>query len=318
MKNDCAGVQSELSAYIDNELPPTERAAVDKHLGDCPRCRRELDELKTLAAGVAALPRLQPVPPFLAEVRRKIADDGKSQGKAWHDYLFRPLWLKVPLETMAILAIIALMIGIERPAGERPVKSEAGKGVGQETKVARAATEAQPMKEPLSKMAVGGMTDEKPQPPTPSAAVAPVPLTSMAGLQQEAPAAVVVVHANDFNGVRNRAQQLASAVNGRVVPPPNPTAGTQSIFVELPQEKVASFKARLLQVTEPDLATGETGAASKIAPRSVVAMGIGPGVLTGGAGSNLMAVGAARRGGVAAGQKAPTVVLEIQVVPPPH
>ena len=79
MKKDCASIQSELSAYIDNELPTVERTVVETHLSGCRRCQQELEKLKTLAAGVTALPRLQPGPRFLAEVHRKIAHEEKPQ-----------------------------------------------------------------------------------------------------------------------------------------------------------------------------------------------------------------------------------------------
>jgi hypothetical protein len=118
----CQDIQPELSAYLDGELTPPQRAEVEAHLASCPRCQEELAELKTLAAGVAALPKLEPAPQFLAEVRRKIARSDKPEPMIWRDYLFRPVWLKVPLE---VAALIAIAVFVQRHQGPTPANEVA-------------------------------------------------------------------------------------------------------------------------------------------------------------------------------------------------
>jgi anti-sigma factor RsiW len=114
MKN-CQDIQPELSACIDGELTPPQRAEVEAHVASCPRCQRELAELKALAAGMAALPKLQPPPRFLAEVRRKIARGHEPELVSWLDYLFRPFWLKVPLEAVALVVIGMFAVWFVKP-----------------------------------------------------------------------------------------------------------------------------------------------------------------------------------------------------------
>lgn len=53
-------VDSELSAYLDGELAPAERATVDAHLATCQRCTGRLAELRTTASLIAALPSPRP------------------------------------------------------------------------------------------------------------------------------------------------------------------------------------------------------------------------------------------------------------------
>jgi anti-sigma factor RsiW len=48
-------VDSDLSAYLDRELAPAERARVDAHLGTCHRCSARLAELRATASLVSAL-----------------------------------------------------------------------------------------------------------------------------------------------------------------------------------------------------------------------------------------------------------------------
>jgi hypothetical protein len=57
---DCAQYRTELGVYVLGAIGPAERARVDQHLADCPRCRDEL-------AGLAGLPGLlRRVPPDVA------------------------------------------------------------------------------------------------------------------------------------------------------------------------------------------------------------------------------------------------------------
>ena len=119
MKN-CQDIQADLSAYVDGELSPSQRADIEMHVASCPRCQANVAELKKLAAGVAALPKLQPAPRFLAEVRRKIAEGLEpAESISWQDYLFRPFWLKVPLEAVAVIVIAMFALSIGKPRLKR-------------------------------------------------------------------------------------------------------------------------------------------------------------------------------------------------------
>lgn len=48
-----------LSAYLDGETTPTESARVARHLGECPRCRRDLEGLSEARSAVRSLPTLE-------------------------------------------------------------------------------------------------------------------------------------------------------------------------------------------------------------------------------------------------------------------
>ncbi len=122
--NDCDIIQPELSAYVDGELTPHRREWVEAHLASCPRCREVLAELKTLAVGVATLPKMQPPPRFLAEVRRKIARGDNPEALTWRDYLFRPFWIKVPLELAAVVAVALLVMQFRQQAPVETVASD--------------------------------------------------------------------------------------------------------------------------------------------------------------------------------------------------
>jgi hypothetical protein len=61
----CDHVRPELSAFIDGELAPAEIARIEQHLRECDACRNETAALRSLAAELAALPRMS-VPHSLA------------------------------------------------------------------------------------------------------------------------------------------------------------------------------------------------------------------------------------------------------------
>ena len=64
-----------LHAYLDGELPSTERAAVEAHLADCAACRGNLTEERSLRERASAVlgsarPTERPAPP-LDQLRRE-------------------------------------------------------------------------------------------------------------------------------------------------------------------------------------------------------------------------------------------------------
>ncbi|MGA2604565.1 MAG: anti-sigma factor [Verrucomicrobiia bacterium] len=121
---DCDVIQPELSAYVDGELTPPQRELIEAHLASCPRCQQVLAQLKTMAAGVAALPKLQPAPQFLAQVRGKISRGDDPEALTWFDHLFRPFLLKVPMEVAALVAIALLVIQFRQPPPAETVGSD--------------------------------------------------------------------------------------------------------------------------------------------------------------------------------------------------
>ena len=112
----CSKIQQELSAYLDDALTPARRTELDAHLVGCPDCRKRLKELGKVATGIAALPKV-PVPTrFEAAVRLKIREELRQSARpTWFDVLFRPLWLKLPVEALAVVAAVVALMVLQRP-----------------------------------------------------------------------------------------------------------------------------------------------------------------------------------------------------------
>ncbi len=67
----CEDIQIELSAYLDGEAPPSERAAIEAHVRDCPACRALLDELSQAQGALASLPKLKAPATLAAAIRQE-------------------------------------------------------------------------------------------------------------------------------------------------------------------------------------------------------------------------------------------------------
>ena len=59
-----------LSAYLDEALPPSERATVESHLDGCASCRARLADLRATSRLVAALPALAPTRSLVPRLER--------------------------------------------------------------------------------------------------------------------------------------------------------------------------------------------------------------------------------------------------------
>src|ERR1041384_545756 len=116
----CEQIQDDLSAYVDGELPPARKPEIHAHVAGCPACQRRVAELEKLASGVAAMPQLQPAPRFLADVRRKIQAESEPR-TSWIDWLFRPVWLKVPIEALAVIIVAGFVLVLVRPSRKAEV-----------------------------------------------------------------------------------------------------------------------------------------------------------------------------------------------------
>lgn len=55
----CVDIRNRLHAWVDNELPETERRRIARHLAQCPACRREAEGIEQIAALLDAQPAVR-------------------------------------------------------------------------------------------------------------------------------------------------------------------------------------------------------------------------------------------------------------------
>ena len=234
---DCRNIEPDLSALIDGELPGERQAEVIEHVDSCPACARRVAELQRLAAGIGALPRLAPPPQFLAGVRRKLRPVPR-----WETALFRPVWLKVPLEALAAVAIVFWLI---RPRPSEPVLAATAVPAPRLEIRARILPEEQPPAAPAAaaKVERGDWTG---QPVALAKAGAGLGGNLVDALRTEAPAPLIV-SGESLVAVRLRVAELAQTLNGQV----EAAMPSNTFVVHLPVGKVSEFRSRLAQKPTP-------------------------------------------------------------------
>jgi len=150
-----AHVRDRLSAYLDQELRPAERTAVETHLHGCDACRQHLETLAAVDAAARALPVEAPAGYFDALPARVRARLEGSAPPA------RRVALRVPAWTWAAAAV--LVLGVITPltmvrlwsSREEPLPAPRPEALAPPTEAASPLADARGEKEEMKPSAVG-------------------------------------------------------------------------------------------------------------------------------------------------------------------
>ena len=93
-----------LNAWLDHDLPDTERAAVEAHLPQCAACRREAETLAALKAALASLPQVDPPRSF------RLTPDQARQARPGPAAVRPTLRLLPIVRSLSIAAVVALLV----------------------------------------------------------------------------------------------------------------------------------------------------------------------------------------------------------------
>ena len=120
-----------LSAYLDGELEPAERAALQEHLGRCPECSQLVEDLRTLADAVGR----ESVPPVPADLIDRIAARLETEGTSRRAAPPERRWrYRAPLAAAASLAAATLLyLFWQGPPAERQQTPDSGPAEARET-----------------------------------------------------------------------------------------------------------------------------------------------------------------------------------------
>ena len=98
-------VTDQFSAYLEDDLPPPDRAAVDQHLATCVQCRTNLERFRATIGKLSQLKRKAPGD-FLPSIQQQIhtRSRGRFFGKRWL------LFGRIPFEWISLLMIVAMLV----------------------------------------------------------------------------------------------------------------------------------------------------------------------------------------------------------------
>ncbi|MEA2517819.1 MAG: hypothetical protein QOG16_1657, partial [Actinomycetota bacterium] len=105
----CERIQDELSAYIDDESPPVERASIEAHLQGCDRCRSEEAALRAVRKLVRVHP-VEDIPDLAAAIMGRIEATTVTRLQPWHERL------RIAAVSAAAAALVVL--GASLPFGD--------------------------------------------------------------------------------------------------------------------------------------------------------------------------------------------------------
>ena len=110
------------SAYLEGELAPEAKEALEQHLATCIQCRTSLERFKLTLGGLGRLKGPAAPHSFLADVQQQI--NRRSRGR-----FFRRRWMlfgRIPFEWLSLAMIVAMLVYYivflqTSPTGVRPV-----------------------------------------------------------------------------------------------------------------------------------------------------------------------------------------------------
>ena len=114
----CEEIQVHLSAYVEDEIEPGERQAIEGHLLECARCRHEIELLRRTVSGLKSLEEIEVPPRLTASIQAGIEAQGRSRWRDLTARLFFPLHIKLPLEAMALVLVALGAVYVYRSAPE--------------------------------------------------------------------------------------------------------------------------------------------------------------------------------------------------------
>ncbi len=133
----CQEIENLLPAYLDDLLSPEERRSITGHLASCHRCSRVLKGLKKTQKLVRGLEEVEPPPFFEQRIMSRVREEAGWKHRI-RQRLFYPLYIKVPIQALAMLLVAVLAIYVSQ-TGDPEMKppapffqslTEPGKGRG--------------------------------------------------------------------------------------------------------------------------------------------------------------------------------------------
>src|SRR5512133_48270 len=102
--NNHATIQKLLAAYCSNDLPESDRRAVELHLTECPACRAHLADLATTLRLMRTTPEVDPPPWLTTRIMAHLREE-KAATRSWLQRIWLPMHPAFPVKILALLVV---------------------------------------------------------------------------------------------------------------------------------------------------------------------------------------------------------------------
>lgn len=109
----CGDMEERLGAYLEDFLDEKEKKVLEEHLSVCPHCRHTLEDLRKTKKILAEMDEVDP-PPWLTEKILAQIHEGHAQKEGFFRRLFFPLHIKIPVQALATVFVVALSVYLYR------------------------------------------------------------------------------------------------------------------------------------------------------------------------------------------------------------
>jgi anti-sigma factor RsiW len=103
----CSRIRKMISPYVDGELGPKEKKMFASHIGDCPQCKKELEEIESVHHLFALTEKFEAPLGFATRVMAGI-EERERRPSFWGFFTLQPAFLRV---VEVAFALVILMIG---------------------------------------------------------------------------------------------------------------------------------------------------------------------------------------------------------------
>jgi len=126
---DCEKIRDRFSSLWEKELTPFEEKMVKEHLASCPECQSEFEQFEKTMRWLHSVGEVEVPDGFLPGVYKKMEDRkrirmAEKSGKKWLNF---PLPLKLPVQAVAMVAIVFLVLYLTKMMPQSPAPLSVGK-----------------------------------------------------------------------------------------------------------------------------------------------------------------------------------------------
>ncbi len=285
----CEEIQNRLSAYLEDEIEPAGRRAIEEHLSDCGRCRHELEMLRRTISALASLEQIDVPYRLTASIEGGVQARGTTWLQRLTSRLFFPLHIKLPLEAMALILVALGAVYIYRSAPglaqapRPPAATEGvfrGTGAGQVAGARRDVDETSVLRQSAAKSEVG--LDDQAEQEAFKAAESPageeknIAVHQFGLMRKEAPSAAdvatplweITLKTENPAEATSRIGEIAESLGGKLVE----VRDQERLILTVPTRAYPKFLAALKELGTLVDIPGEAGAATRPTPQETLTL----------------------------------------------